>query len=196
MTLPMKPYSFLLAVALGACWGCSTAGGVELAPPSAPSQAAASVQSPAPEAPDEAEPEPAPQVAAVGGFDHVGLTVTDLEASQAMFVDVLGFQLAGKDPSYPAVFLFNGSAFVTLWRAEDPDTAVGFNRRKNVGLHHMALQVTSFEALEELHRALVDTPGVVIEFAPELAYGGPAKHMMIREPSGNRIELIHRPPRK
>lgn len=24
--------------------------------------------------------------------------------------------------------------------------------------------------------------------------GGPARHMMIREPSGNRLEFIHRPP--
>lgn len=35
--------------------------------------------------------------------------------------------------------------------------------------------------------------GVTIEFAPELSYGGPAKHMMFRSPGGIRMELIHRP---
>lgn len=33
----------------------------------------------------------------------------------------------------------------------------------------------------------------IIELAPELAYGDPTKHMMIREPSGNRIEFAHTP---
>ncbi|MEM7154330.1 MAG: VOC family protein [Myxococcota bacterium] len=178
-----------VVVAVVACLGCSPAVGAGSAPAAPPSPALEAPPEPEP------EPEPAPEVAAVGGFDHVGLTVSNLEASQAMFVDVLGYQLRGTDPSYPAAFLSNGASFVTLWRAEDPEQAVAFNRRRNVGLHHMALQVSSFEALEQLHEALVATPGVVIEFPPELAYGGPAKHMMIREPSGNRIELIHRPPR-
>lgn len=62
-----------------------------------------------------------------------------------------------------------------------------------MGLHHLALSVTSFEALEALHARLKDMPGVRIEFAPELAYGGPAKHMMVYEPSGNRVEFVHRP---
>lgn len=32
-------------------------------------------------------------------------------------------------------------------------------------------------------------PSVVVELSSELAYGGLAKHMMIRDPSGNRIEF-------
>ncbi len=31
-----------------------------------------------------------------------------------------------------------------------------------------------------------------VTVGPELSYGGPAKHMMIRKPSGNRLEFIHR----
>lgn len=127
------------------------------------------------------------------GTDHVGLTVTDLEASKALFVDVLGFSVRGQDESYPAYFLTNGSTTVTLWRAEDPSRATPFDRRNNVGLHHLALAVDSFESLERLHDQLASHPGITIEFAPELAYGGPAEHMMFYEPSGNRIELVHRP---
>jgi len=139
------------------------------------------------------DPTPSPGAPAVGAVDHVGMTVTDLEASKALFVDVLGFAVRGKDDSYPAYFLSNGAATVTLWRAEDPAAAIAFDRRRNVGLHHLALSVASFDQLDALHQALMTHPGVTIEFAPELAYGGPSKHMMFREPSGNRIELVHRP---
>lgn len=133
----------------------------------------------------------APPATPVGGLDHLGLTVPDLAASRAFFLEVLGFRVRGGDPSYPAWFLTNGSTTVTLWQADAG--AVPFDRRKNVGLHHLALSVDSFEALDALHRRIADWPGTTVDFAPELAYGGPAKHMMFREPGGNRVELIHRP---
>lgn len=129
----------------------------------------------------------------VGGLDHVGLTVTDLDGSVAFFTDSLGFEVRGGDKEYPAVFLGNGEIIITLWRASDPKAARPFDRKKNVGLHHLAFSVPSFDALDDLHERLRNTPSVTIEFAPELNQGGPAMHMMIREPSGNRIEFIHRP---
>ena len=137
---------------------------------------------------------PVPANDTVGGVDHVGLTVTDLEASAAFFTEGLGFRITGRDDDYPAVFLTNDEIIVTLWRVAKPGDAVPFDRKKNVGLHHLAFRVASFEALEALHEKVKQVQGVRIEFSPELFYGGPAKHMMIREPSGNRLEFIHRPP--
>lgn len=130
---------------------------------------------------------------AVGGVDHVGLTVTDLSASEGFFVETLGFTLLRRDPEYPASFMTNGAVIVTLWRATDPAKAIPFDRKSHVGLHHLAFAVDSFEALDALHERLVRTPGVTIEFAPEPLSGGPTRHMMTREPSGNRLEFIHRP---
>lgn len=130
----------------------------------------------------------------IGGVDHVGLTVTNIEESKAFFVDVLGFRVRGQDETYPAYFLTNDVTTITLWGAWDDEAgAVEFDRKHNVGLHHLALSVSSFEALDALAEKLKTYPGVVIEFPPELAYGGPARHMMIREPSGARLEFIHRP---
>lgn len=134
-----------------------------------------------------------PVVQSVFGIDHVGLAVTKLESSKDFFVDILGFKIKKHDPEYPAYFLNNGYTTVTLWRVEDPETAILFDRRKNVGLHHLAFAVSSFEILDALHERLASYEGVEIEFTPELSSGGPAKHMMLREPSGNRIELVHRP---
>ncbi len=125
------------------------------------------------------------------GFDHIGLAVSDLDASATFFVDVLDFKIRGRDKKYPAAFLNNGSMTLTLWQTSDD--AVKFDRKNNVGLHHLAIKATSFEALDALYEKMKSMPSVTIEFAPELFYGGPAKHMIFREPSGNRIEVIYRP---
>jgi len=129
----------------------------------------------------------------VGGVNHIGLAVTKLQDSRDFFVDQLGFREGGYDEDYPAFFLGNGKVGITLWQIPDPENAVAFDRRKNVGLHHLALNVASFEELDALHLKLQGLDNVKIEFAPELLGNGPSKHMMIYEPSGNRIEFIHRP---
>jgi lactoylglutathione lyase len=127
------------------------------------------------------------------GFDHVGLSVSDLEATTNFFVKTLRWKLRGGDPSYPAKFVSDGKMFLTLWQTTSKKESVKFNRKKNIGLHHLAFTVASFEALEEIHQRSKLVKGLVIEFPPELAFGGPRKHMMIREPSGNRLEFTHSP---
>jgi len=129
----------------------------------------------------------------VRGADHIGLTVTKLRETGRFFTEVLGFTLFREDPAYPALFLKNDDIVVTLWEAEEPATAIPFDRRKNVGLHHVAFAVDSFAALDSLFEKVAAFPGVEIEFSPELLGDGPTKHAMFREPSGNRVELIHRP---
>jgi lactoylglutathione lyase len=130
------------------------------------------------------------------GLNHVGLTVTDLGKSTAFFTKTLNWRDVGGDPDYPAKFVTDGELFLTLWQVTNPATAVAFDRKNNVGLHHLALTVASNEALDELHERFLGTEGVVIEFAPELNGPGPTRHMMIREPSGNRIEFAFNPPRE
>ena len=132
------------------------------------------------------------QESLIGGVDHVGLAVSNLENSKTFFTDALGFKVLGKDSDYPAYFLNNGAITVTLWQTTNGDKATPFNRKTNVGLHHLAFQVETLEKLNQLHDKLKSTAGVTIEFAPENLGRGPTQHMMIREPSGNRLEFITR----
>jgi catechol 2,3-dioxygenase-like lactoylglutathione lyase family enzyme len=124
------------------------------------------------------------------GAHHIGLTVPDLTSTRAFFIDSLGFSQVGEVADYPAVFLSDGTTMITLWQAEDPDTATGFDRKNVIGLHHFALRVADAHALDALHQTLSTTDGVEIEFAPESLGGGPANHMMITIPGGIRMELI------
>lgn len=124
------------------------------------------------------------------GVHHVGLTVPELDAARNFFVDGLGFEPVGGVPDYPAVFLSDGTTLITLWQAEDPASAVAFDRRRVIGLHHLALRVADPAALASLHRELERRDDVSIEFAPESLGGGPSRHMMCRIPGNIRLEVI------
>lgn len=130
------------------------------------------------------------------GMNHVGLTVSDLDKSTAFFTQTLDWDEVGGYPDYPSKFVTDGEMFLTLWQATDPGKAIAFDRKNNVGLHHLAFTVTSREALDILYERFLETDGVVIEFSPEPNGGGPTIHMMIREPSGNRLEFAWSPPRE
>lgn len=130
------------------------------------------------------------------GFNHVGLTVSDLSGSTDFFTKTLHWTLVGGDKEYPSHFVSDGKMTLTLWQTKDPKKVIQFDRKNNVGLHHLAFTVDSLEQLNALYNAVKAVEGVVVEFAPELAYGGPGMHMMIREPSGNRLEFSYRPSAK
>jgi lactoylglutathione lyase len=123
----------------------------------------------------------------------LGLTVSKLDQTTAFFTDTLGWRLAGEKPGYPAKFVTDGKMFVTLWQVSNVDSVVNFDRKNNVGLHHLALSVSSKENLDTLHERFKSVDDLVIEFGPELHGQGPTMHMMIREPSVNRIEFAYKP---
>jgi len=127
------------------------------------------------------------------GAHHIGLTVPDLAATRGFFVETLGFDQVGEVPDYPAVFLSDGKTMITLWQAADPTTAVPFDRKNVIGLHHVALAVESPDALTDLYGRLQATDGVAVEFAPESLGGGAATHMMVTIPGGTRTEFIALP---
>jgi len=124
------------------------------------------------------------------GAHHVGLTVPDLARTRSFFVDTLGFSQVGEVPDYPAVFLSDDNTMITLWQAENPATAVPFDRKNVIGLHHLALSVDSADSLDALHGRLDAHDDVEIEFAPESLGGGAAQHMMCEIPGGIRVEFI------
>jgi catechol 2,3-dioxygenase-like lactoylglutathione lyase family enzyme len=124
------------------------------------------------------------------GAHHVGLTVPDLDATRAFFIDTLGFNQLGEVPTYPAVFLSDGVTMITLWQATNAATATPFDRKNVIGLHHLALTVADASALNALHETLKNTQGVEIEFAPEPLGGGKTQHLICAIPGGIRVEFI------
>jgi catechol 2,3-dioxygenase-like lactoylglutathione lyase family enzyme len=123
------------------------------------------------------------------GIDHVGLTVRNLDGTRDFFVQCLGWQIVGERSEYPAVFVSDGALLVTLWQVKDESAPIAFDRRKNIGLHHLALRAADEAALATILERVSTWPGVTVEFVPELLGTGPKRHMMIYEPGGIRIEF-------
>ena len=126
------------------------------------------------------------------GIDHIGLAVRDLEQTKSFFTNLLGFEQIGERAEYPAVFISDGTIMITLWQVTDPAAAGAFDRHSQIGLHHLALRVSSIRELEKVFQIMKQTDGVEIESAPVQLEPGNGAHMMCIEPGGIRIEFITR----
>lgn len=103
-------------------------------------------------------------------------------------LDTLGL-VGTRDESYPSYFLSDGASMITLWQIEKGATP--FNRCTNIGLHHLAIKVTSLEALTKVYLGVMAIQGVVSDFDLQELKGTGLTHAMVFEPSGNRIEFTH-----
>ncbi|WP_273908099.1 VOC family protein [Enterobacter bugandensis] len=123
------------------------------------------------------------------GVQHIGLAVSNLEESAAFFTGLLGWQEVKRREDYPAIFVKDGALTLTLWKTQT-EQPVQFDRKNNVGLHHLALRVETREGLYWILEVLKANQ-VEIEFEPTVIREGPAMHMMGYEPSGIRIEFYY-----
>jgi len=127
------------------------------------------------------------------GVHHVGLAVPDLDAAVTFFCGTLGWKELARNEQYPSAFVSDGSTTLTLWRVADPATAIPFDRRANIGLHHLALAVPDEAALLATFEKVSSHPGVVIEFAPgPVRPGVDRKHFICAMPGGLRLEFTPR----
>lgn len=127
------------------------------------------------------------------GVNHVGLAVPDLAAARSFFIEAMWFHSLGEMPEYPACFVTDGTTMITLWQVEDPTEATPFDRRRNVGLHHLAFTVAP-ERMQGLFERLSSWPGVRVDFAPMHNDGeDDATHFMIFMPGGPRLEFCCSP---
>ena len=124
------------------------------------------------------------------GLNHLGLAVQNLDDTTAFFVEVLGWEELARDESYPRNAITDGKLRLTLWQVDHKKLVAGFDRRSNIGLHHLALDVASEHDLDRLAKKITNARGVEIEFMPEPMGKGPRKHMMFSEPGGIRLELV------
>jgi catechol 2,3-dioxygenase-like lactoylglutathione lyase family enzyme len=128
------------------------------------------------------------------GVHHVGLAVRNLGEATSFFCGTLGFKEVGRNDDYPAVFVSDGVVTLTIWRVADPQNAVAFNRKTNIGLHHLALAVADEAALARVYERVRNHPGVVVEFTPEpVRAGSTTRHFICAIPGGIRVEFATRP---
>jgi len=124
---------------------------------------------------------------ATRGAHHIGLTVPDIGAAARFFIEALGFKQVGEVPDYPAIFVSDDQIMITLWQVQEPESATPFDRKRNIGLHHLALAVNDLDGLAEQLAARDD---IEFEFRPEPLGSSGLRHLMCGIPGNIRLELI------
>ena len=84
-------------------------------------------------------------------LDHVGIAVSDLQASLAFFKDVLGLHVDSSEEvasqRVRATFVNTGQSALEMLEATAPDSAVAkFIDKRGAGMHHVALRVDDIDA--------------------------------------------------
>ena len=84
-------------------------------------------------------------------LDHVGIAVSDLQASLAFFRDVLGLHVESSEEiasqRVRATFVKTGQSTLEMLEATSPDSPIAkFVEKRGAGMHHVALRVDDIDA--------------------------------------------------
>jgi catechol 2,3-dioxygenase-like lactoylglutathione lyase family enzyme len=130
------------------------------------------------------------------GVDHLDLVVSDLERSLAFYrglLEPLGYErtseIVGEQGERVVYLVGRGHVGVSLRAARTP----GEYDRYRVGLHHLAFQAPSRDAVDE-RLAWARDQGVEIENDPrEYDYRPGYYAGFFRDPDGIKLEVLHVP---
>jgi len=130
------------------------------------------------------------------GFDHIDLTVNDLERSRAWYERVLGrlgFDMFKEESASGSVIFVNGVTSIAL-RPASPERQDAIFDRYRVGLHHLALRAARREDVDRFHGWLVAEGLPVLDPPSEYTeYGRDYYAVFFSDPDGLKLELVHFP---
>jgi catechol 2,3-dioxygenase-like lactoylglutathione lyase family enzyme len=129
-------------------------------------------------------------IADVLGFDHVDLTVNDLERAIAFYGKVLGALGFRRVEHATYVAWANGHTSIGLYAAGVP----GAVDRRGAGFHHAALRVKSRAQVDAFHRFLVEERVTILDPPAEYPQYGPEYYaVFFADPDGMKLEVVHFP---
>jgi catechol 2,3-dioxygenase-like lactoylglutathione lyase family enzyme len=127
-------------------------------------------------------------------FDHVAITVQDMDRSVGFYRDLLGFEVLGQlfldEGTVKLVFLRSGGGCIELFEYRDQDAATAVGVPDTVGgFKHLALQTDDVDGVA----ARLKAAGVAFTLEPLDAVGG-VRLAFFRDPDGNLLEIVSRTP--
>ncbi len=119
---------------------------------------------------------------------HVGLNVSDIKRSKQFYQHVFGFEVLGESQEMGRQFVFlaqDGTLVLTLWQQSEGRFAT-----HQPGLHHLAFQVSSIEAVRAFEERLqaLGTPFLYDGVVPH-GEGADSGGVYFEDPDGIRLEI-------
>jgi catechol 2,3-dioxygenase-like lactoylglutathione lyase family enzyme len=118
------------------------------------------------------------------GLRHLALNVRDLGAMRRFYVDLLGFRVEW-EPDPDNVYLTSGADNLALHKAAGAGVSPS-------PLDHLGLAVTEAGDVDRW-AAFLEEQGVALDARPRTHRDG-ARSCYLRDPEGNRIQIIHHAP--
>ncbi|SEH02792.1 Glyoxalase/Bleomycin resistance protein/Dioxygenase superfamily protein [Nonomuraea solani] len=120
---------------------------------------------------------------------HVGLNVTDLDASKAFYERVFGFSVAGESKEDGRRYAFlaqDGTLVLTLWQQSEGRFGAGLP-----GLHHLSFQVVDLAAVRRAE-AVIRELGATLHHDGVVPHGEGASSggVFFEDPDGIRLEIF------
>ena len=135
-----------------------------------------------------------------GRLNHLALTVSDINASEAAFygpvLDHLGFAKVEDVPGTMTLWHHAEDRLaLNLWQArgDGPVPGHGHDRRRP-GLHHAAFDAATRDEVDALHALLVEKRIAVLDPPTEYPRYAPGYYAVyFADPDGLKFELVHMP---
>lgn len=132
----------------------------------------------------------------LGSPHHVGLTLRDVQASEAAFytpvLGFLGYEKVEETPEYTLWWSPALGAGINLWRAKAESVSRPHDRWAP-GLHHLAFAATSRAEVDALHRLLREIGATILDPPAEYDYVPGYYAVFFTDPDGLKLELVHMP---
>lgn len=130
------------------------------------------------------------------GFDHIDLTVNDMDRSTAFYERVLGrigFTLFKEESASESVIFVNGVTSIGIRPPNEANQGATFDRYR-AGLHHLAFRAARRRDVDVLHEWLVAEGYEVWDAPAEYPeYGKDYYAVFFPDPDGMKLELVHFP---
>ena len=130
------------------------------------------------------------------GLRHLALNAHRLEEMKRFYVDLLGFSIEW-EPDPDNIYLSSGVDNLALHRsgagaARARGERAAAPRSTESALDHLGVIVRSADDVDRW-AAFLEGNGVVIDAQPRTHRDG-ARSCYVRDPDGNRVQIIHHPP--